>query len=88
MIEKELKIANENGFHLRPASNFVRIASKFISNITVTKDGISINGKSILGLMSLSCERGSKILISVEGEDEKKAFRELEQLVHDKFELK
>lgn len=88
MIEKELTITNENGFHLRPASNFVRIASKFISNITVTKDGISINGKSILGLMSLSCERGSKILISIEGEDEEKAFEALEELVEAKFDLK
>ena len=88
MIEKELTITKENGFHLRPASNFVRIASKFISNITVTKDGISINGKSILGLMSLSCERGSKILISIEGEDEEKAFEALEELVEAKFDLK
>ena len=87
MIEKKMTILNENGFHLRPASAFVRISSKFKSQIHVSKDGISINGKSILGLMSLSCEMGSEITIIVEGEDEIEAMEKLEKLVENKFEL-
>ena len=87
MIEKTLIIQNENGFHLRPASNFVRVTSKFNSNISVTKDGVTINGKSILGLMSLSCEKGSEIILTVEGEDEEIAFKTLEELVNNKFNI-
>jgi len=88
MQEKKLTIKNENGFHLRPASSFVRAATKFKSNITVTKDGVSINGKSILGLMSLSCEKGSEIILAIEGSDEEEAMAAMERLIEDKLEEK
>ena len=85
MLEKVVTITSDPGVHLRAAAIFVREASRFKSNVWVMKDGIEVNGKSILGLVSLVAERGSSIRIRVQGEDEIQALELLTDLVHNKF---
>jgi phosphocarrier protein HPr len=85
MLEKTVTITSDPGVHLRAAAIFVREASRFKSDVWVMKDGIEVNGKSILGLVSLVAERGSSIRIRVEGEDEVRALEILTDLVHNKF---
>jgi phosphocarrier protein HPr len=83
--EKEVTIINRLGLHARPAANFVRIASRYRSEIWVEKEGEQINGKSIMGLMMLAAGQGSKLLIRCEGPDADKALAELEDLIQKKF---
>lgn len=84
-VEKDVTIVNRLGMHARPAAMFVRIASRFRSEIWVEKEGEQINGKSIMGLMMLAAGQGSKLRICCEGPDAEKAMEELEQLIADKF---
>jgi phosphocarrier protein len=81
MIEVTIKIVNKLGLHARPASLFVKIAGQFESNIKVEKDGVEVNGKSIMGIMMLAAEQGSKITIIAEGVDEKEAIDSLVKLI-------
>lgn len=85
MIEKELIITNKHGLHARPAAQFVKIAGRFESDIKVIKDGLEVNGKSIMGIMMLAAEPGSKIVLIIEGVDEKKALQALKNLIENKF---
>jgi len=85
MIQQEFTIQNKVGLHARPAAVFVQTAVKFNSNIIVEKDGKEINAKSIIGVLSLGAEKGSKIIIKIEGEDEQKAMKALKELVHNNF---
>ncbi|HEX8678397.1 MAG TPA: HPr family phosphocarrier protein [Chthoniobacterales bacterium] len=84
-IEKEVTIVNRLGMHARPAAMFVRIASRYRSEIWVEKEGEQINGKSIMGLMMLAAGQGSKLRIRCEGPDAERALEELEQLIAGKF---
>jgi phosphocarrier protein HPr len=84
-IEKEVPIVNRLGLHARPAAMFVRIASRFRSEIWVSKEGEEVNGKSIMGLMMLAAGQGSKLRIRCEGLDAEKAMEELEALINAKF---
>jgi phosphocarrier protein len=70
MIEKNVEIINKAGLHTRPAATVVKIASKFESEFYIMKDGFSINGKSIIGVMTLAAAKGSVIKLTFEGEDE------------------
>jgi len=81
MIEVTIKIVNKLGLHARPASLFVKIAGQFESDIKVEKDGVEVNGKSIMGVMMLAAEQGSKITIIAEGVDEKEAIDSLVKLI-------
>ena len=81
MIEVTIKIVNKLGLHARPASLFVKIAGQFESNIKVEKDGVEVNGKSIMGVMMLAAEQGSNITIIAEGVDEKEAVDSLAKLI-------
>ena len=63
MIEREATIVNQEGLHARPAARIVRLASSFNSDIEICKDGVGVNGKSIMGVMMLSAECGSSITI-------------------------
>ena len=74
MIKKELQITNKTGLHARPAAMLVKTTAKFKSNIMISKDGIEVNGKSIMGVMTLAAESGSIIEILIEGPDEQDAF--------------
>lgn len=71
MVVKEIAvpIVNSLGLHARPAAEFVKTASRFKSAVQVSKDGVSVNGKSILGVMMLVAERGSSMHIRAEGDD-------------------
>ncbi|MFN2476753.1 MAG: HPr family phosphocarrier protein [Chthoniobacterales bacterium] len=83
--EKEVTIVNRLGMHARPAALFVRVASRFRSEIWVEKEGEQINGKSIMGLMMLAAGQGSKLLIRCEGPDADRAMQEIEALIASKF---
>ena len=84
-IEKEISIVNRLGLHARPAAMFVRIASRYRSEIWVAKEGEEVNGKSIMGLMMLAAGQGSKLHLRCEGPDAKKALADLEELINARF---
>lgn len=85
MIEEVMLIENKHGLHARPAAQFVKIAGKFSSDIKVIKDGLEVNGKSIMGIMMLAAEPGSEITIITNGDDEKKAIDALRELIKKHF---
>ncbi len=84
-MEREVEISNEVGIHVRPASMLVEIASKFESEIWIEKNGQEANGKSIMSLLLLSAEKGSKIKIKAEGPDAEEAVKALVSIVEKKF---
>jgi phosphocarrier protein len=81
LIEREARIVNPLGMHARPAAEFVKTASQFKSDVLVCKDGLSVNGKSIMGVMMLAAEQGSSMLIKADGEDAQLAMDALLALV-------
>ncbi|OIO74613.1 MAG: hypothetical protein AUJ85_05260 [Elusimicrobia bacterium CG1_02_37_114] len=85
MEERILQIKNRLGLHARPAALFVQTSTKFKSRIRVFKNDQEVDGKSIMGLMTLAAECDSSIYIIIEGEDEKKAMEELSKLVQNGF---
>lgn len=84
-ISKEIEIINELGMHARAAGAFVKTAEKFKSEIKVSRNGMDVNGKSIMGLMMLAAFKGSFITLSVSGEDESDAAAAIEELINNKF---
>ena len=76
--EKKVIIGLKQGLHARPAANFVQLANKYESQVVVAKDGEEINGKSIMGILMLGADRGSEIILTVNGEDADAALNELE----------
>ncbi len=85
MIEFETQVKNKIGVHLRAAGEFVKTATKFTSEIFVVKNGRKANGKSILGLASLAIERGARITVRIDGEDEREAREAIEGLIDNNF---
>ena len=85
MIEREATIVNQEGLHARPAAQIVRLASTFASEIELCKDGMDVNGKSIMGVMMLAAECGSSILIRADGPDAEQAVDALAALVQSGF---
>jgi len=81
----EVVLPTENGLHARPATKFVEMASRFSSDICISKDGTSVSGKSVIEILTLAAEYGSKLLISAEGEDEEEAVEALVKLVEKSF---
>jgi len=77
MIEEKVKIINDAGLHTRPAATIVKIAAKFKSEFFIHKDGLNINGKSIIGVMTLAAEKGSEVTLSFEGPDESDLAKEI-----------
>ena len=73
MIEKKIKIINNAGLHTRPAATSVKLAAKYKCEFYIYKDGMNVNGKSIIGVMTLAAEKGSEVLLTFEGEDELEA---------------
>ena len=84
-ISKELAIRNRLGLHARPSALFVKTANRFRAEIWVEKDGVRVNGKSIMGLMILAAGEGSKLLVSCEGADAELALLEIETIMLRKF---
>ena len=85
MPERSVQIVNKNGLHARPAAEIVKLAAKFKSEITIVKDDLDVNGKSIMGVMMLAAEHGSTILFRAEGPDADAALDALATLVGNKF---
>jgi phosphocarrier protein len=81
LIKKTLTVNNKQGLHARPAAVFVQVANKFNSRITIRHDGEEVNGKSIMGILMLGAEKGTSILLEVEGEDAEMALAELEKII-------
>lgn len=87
MPEKSVHIVNRAGLHARPAAEFVKLAGRFDSEITVAKEGLEVNGKSIMGVLMLAAERGSQLVIRADGGDAQTAVDALADLVERGFEL-
>jgi phosphocarrier protein HPr len=85
MPERTVRIVNKLGLHARPAAEIVKTAAKFKSEITIIRDELEVNGKSIMGVMMLAAEYGSTILIRAEGVDADAALDALAALVAAKF---
>ena len=85
MIERQATIVNQEGLHARPAARIVRLASTFESEIELVKDGLDVNGKSIMGVMMLAAECGSSIIIRATGPDAEQAVEALAELVASGF---
>ncbi|MCB0720803.1 MAG: HPr family phosphocarrier protein [Ignavibacteriae bacterium] len=77
MIQKEVLIKNKAGMHTRPASAIVKIAARYKADFYISKNGFEVNGKSIIGVMTLAAEQGSKLTLRFEGEDEEKLAEEM-----------
>ena len=78
-------IKNKLGLHARAANMVVQVASNFVSTITVDKDGIQANAKSIMGLLLLAAGQGSQIVVKAQGRDAKEAIEKLGKLIEGKF---
>ena len=85
-IERTVEIVNPLGFHARPAAEFVRLASSFNCQIWLEKDGGEVNGKSIMGVLMLAAEQGSKLVIRSDGNDAQEALTVLAALIASGFE--
>ncbi len=85
MPERTVQIINKNGLHARPAAEIVKVASKFQSEITIVKDDLDVNGKSIMGVMMLAAECGSSIQLRADGPDADDALDALAGLVANGF---
>jgi phosphocarrier protein len=85
LIEAEVQIVNRLGLHARAAARFVHVARGFRSRISVNKKGASVDGKSILGLLTLAAATGTRVLLRAEGDDEQAAVDELTRLIRDRF---
>lgn len=85
MPERTVKIVNKLGLHARPAAEIVKTAARFKSDITIIRDDLEVNGKSIMGVMMLAAEFGSSILLRAEGPEADAALDALAALVAAKF---
>lgn len=86
-MEQTFKILNEEGMHARPAGAFVKVANEFKSAVEVKANGMTKNGKSIMGLMSLGLGKDSEITLITNGEDEAEAMDKLGSLIQNKFQI-
>jgi phosphocarrier protein len=85
MPERSVRIMNRNGVHARPAAEIVKLAARFKSDITITRDDLEVNGKSIMGVMMLAAEFGSTVMLRAEGPDADVAVEQLATLISSKF---
>ena len=85
MTEAELLIRNQLGLHARACALFVKTAARFAAEVTVRRDDLEVNGKSIMGVMMLAAEEGSTIRVRAEGPDEREALAALRELVDGRF---
>lgn len=85
MPERIVQIINKAGLHARPAAEIVKLAAKYNAEITVVRDELEVNGKSIMGVMMLAAECGSTLQLKAEGPDAKEALDALERLIGSKF---
>ena len=84
--ERTVEIVNRLGLHARPAAEFVKLAARFKAEVLVEKDGLEVNGKSIMGVLMLAAEHGSRLRIQASGSDAEAAVAALSDLVNRGFE--
>jgi len=85
MLDQEFTIVNKLGLHARASALFVKTASRFRSDIKIEREGIAVNGKSIMGIMMLAAAKGTRIKVTIEGEDEAQAMAALGELITNGF---
>jgi phosphocarrier protein HPr len=85
MVEKTIVIKNKLGLHARAAVKFVNLANRYGSSVKIIKDETEIDGKSILGILTLAATQGTSIVLRISGQDEAEAFKAIEELVKSKF---
>ncbi|WP_291157436.1 HPr family phosphocarrier protein [Gemmatimonas sp. UBA7669] len=85
MAERSVQIVNKHGLHARPAAEMVKAASRFKADITISRDDLEVNGKSIMGVMMLAAEYGAIITLKASGPDADDALQALEALVASRF---
>ncbi len=85
MAERTVQIVNKHGLHARPAAEMVKAASRFKADITISRDDLEVNGKSIMGVMMLAAECGATLVIRAVGDDEGEAADALVALVNTRF---
>lgn len=85
MVERSVEIVNKNGIHARPAAEIVKTAGKFKSHITLSREDLEVNGKSIMGVMMLAAECGSQVQLRADGPDAVEAVEAIALLISNKF---
>ena len=85
MVERQVTVMNSHGIHARPAAEIVKTAARFKASITLVKDDLDVNGKSIMGVMMLAAECGSTITLRADGDDAAPAIDALAALIAGKF---
>ena len=86
MLVKKVNIINRLGLHARAAAKFVKLANRFRASVKIEKDGVEIDGKSILGILTLAAVQGVEVTLKVSGKDEKTAMKALIFLIENRFE--
>lgn len=84
-VARTVEVVNRAGMHARPAAELVKLAGRFDAEILLEKDGMEVNGKSIMGVLMLAAERGSRLTISAKGTDADTAVSALSELVERGF---
>jgi phosphocarrier protein HPr len=85
MVERRVTVVNAHGIHARPAAEIVKTAARFTCDIKLEKEGLEVNGKSIMGVMMLAAECGSEVIIRADGADADAAVMALAELIAGKF---
>ncbi len=85
VVARTVEVVNRAGMHARPAAELVKLAGRFRSEIRLEKDGLEVNGKSIMGVLMLAAEKGSHLRISARGDDAERAVSALSELVASGF---
>ena len=85
MLHKDFHITNKLGLHARASALFVKTTSRFDSDIRLTKEGVEVNGKSIMGIMMLAASKGSIVTLSANGADENEAMLVIGDLISNGF---
>lgn len=86
-IKGSFIVLNEKGLHTRPATELVKVISRFKSNITLSYGGLTINAKSLLGILMLAASRGAKVGVDIQGEDAKACYDAILNLSKNKFHM-
>ena len=84
-VVRQVVLGNKYGLHVRPATMLAQTASRFTAGILISKDGVEVDGKSVLEMISLGAECGSELVIRAEGDDAEEAVASLEELVKSRF---
>ena len=85
MLQNDFLIVNKLGLHARASALFVKTASRFNSTVKLSRDGVEVNGKSIMGIMMLAASKGSTVRLTVDGSDESDAFQAIGDLITNGF---